>query len=238
MRRLLITRSTSSFRTALWLGAAAFVCAAAPGAAQITSVTESNGKRVFINADTPRSRRSGGLILASPRVPAAALRNNGRVHPTREDLERLADEAAARHQVDAGLVRAIIQAESSWDPDAVSWKGAQGLMQLMPARAEALGVEDPFDAEQNIEGGVRHLKALLEQYEGDVEKALAAYNAGSGAVERAGGVPNYRETIAYVRKITEAYARAGSGGRELPVRILRPMYRTVDEQGKTVFTNQ
>jgi soluble lytic murein transglycosylase-like protein len=102
-------------------------------------------------------------------------------------------------------VRAVAGVESSFRADAVSPKGAQGLMQLMPDTARALGVQDPFDAEENLDGGTRHLKALIERYDGNLTKALAAYNAGEGAVARHGGVPPYRETRDYVSKVLRRY---------------------------------
>jgi soluble lytic murein transglycosylase-like protein len=117
------------------------------------------------------------------------------------DIPALALAAARRHHVDPGLVQAVVAVESGFRPEAVSPKGAQGLMQLMPATARALGVADAFDPAQNLDGGTRHLRALIDRYGGDVKSALAAYNAGEGAVARHRGVPPYRETRDYVRKV-------------------------------------
>lgn len=116
-------------------------------------------------------------------------------------LPSLAREIAQRHGVDPELVAAVVSVESGFDPQAVSPKGAQGLMQLMPSTAATLGVEDPLDPQQNLDGGVRHLRALLTSYRGNRRLALAAYNAGAGAVARHKGVPPYRETQDYVRKV-------------------------------------
>src|SRR5271165_40473 len=131
--------------------------------------------------------------------------------------------AAARHNVDPNLVRAVIKVESNFNSNAVSRKGAMGLMQLMPSTAREEKVRNPFDPDQNVDAGVRHLKQLLENYGGDVNLTLAAYNAGSGAVARSAGVPRYAETQNYVRRITNLYYGGldlSSGARD-PVRIQR-----------------
>jgi soluble lytic murein transglycosylase-like protein len=125
--------------------------------------------------------------------------------PAGSDLASLVEQAARRHGLDPALVRAVVSVESGFKPGAVSPKGAQGLMQLMPRTAASLGVLDAFDPEQNLDAGVRHLEALVRQYDGDLTRALAAYNAGQGAVARHGGVPPYRETRAYVRRVLERY---------------------------------
>jgi soluble lytic murein transglycosylase-like protein len=124
----------------------------------------------------------------------------------------LIERAATAHRVDPVLLTAVARTESSLDPLAVSPKGASGLMQLMPATAERFGVRDVFDVTQNVDGGARYLRWLLERFEGDTELALAGYNAGERAVERYSGVPPYPETEAYVRKVLrEADRLAGEG---------------------------
>ncbi|MGQ9556452.1 MAG: lytic transglycosylase domain-containing protein [Desulfurispora sp.] len=115
--------------------------------------------------------------------------------------EELFQEAAARYDLDPALLKAVARAESSFDPQAVSPAGAAGLMQLMPATARALGVTDVFDPRQNILAGARYLRQLLDRFAGDLPLALAAYNAGPGAVERHGGIPPYRETRQYVSRV-------------------------------------
>jgi soluble lytic murein transglycosylase-like protein len=123
----------------------------------------------------------------------------------REWIDSIVEQAALRHEVDPNLVRAIIRVESNFNPHAVSRKGAIGLMQLMPYTARSLNVSNPFDPRQNVDAGVRHFKKLLDSYGGNLELSLAAYNAGSSAVQRSRGVPRYAETQNYVKKITELY---------------------------------
>ncbi len=136
-----------------------------------------------------------GLVI-SPRPRARG--------PTDSDYDRLIVQASMRHRVQPALVKAVIAAESNFQPNAVSRVGAQGLMQLMPATAAALGVERPFGVVENIDGGVRYLRTLLDRY-GDLTRSLAAYNAGPTAVDRYRGVPPYRETQAYVKRVLEYY---------------------------------
>jgi soluble lytic murein transglycosylase-like protein len=131
--------------------------------------------------------------------------NAGGHQASQEEIDEAITMAAARHNVDPNLVRAVVKVESNFNSNAVSRKGAMGLMQLMPATARSLNVQNPFDPEQNVDAGVRHLKQLLENYGGDVNLTLAAYNAGSGAVARSAGVPHYAETQNYVRRITNLY---------------------------------
>jgi soluble lytic murein transglycosylase-like protein len=144
---------------------------------------------------------------ASAKISAANFRGP---LATSADIDSAIEQAAARHNVDPNLVRAVVKVESNFNPNAVSRKGAMGLMQLMPSTARQLKVKNPFDPEQNVDAGVRHLKQLLESYGGDVKLTLAAYNAGAGAVARSSGIPHYAETQNYVRRITNLYY-GGSG---------------------------
>jgi soluble lytic murein transglycosylase-like protein len=137
--------------------------------------------------------------------------------------------------VDPNLVRAVVKVESNFNSNAVSRKGAMGLMQLMPKTARQLRVKNPFDPEQNVDAGVRHLKALLQNYNGDVNLTLAAYNAGEGAVARSAGVPHFAETQDYVRKITHLYYGgfdlSQTGASRDPVKVQR------DERGVLYISN-
>ncbi|MEJ8567593.1 lytic transglycosylase domain-containing protein [Elongatibacter sediminis] len=120
--------------------------------------------------------------------------------------------AALRNGLEESLIRAIIHAESAYQPEAVSPKGAQGLMQLMPETQRSLAVSNPFDPADNIEGGARHLSELLEAFGGDSTLAAAAYNAGAGAVQKHGGVPPFEETREYVRRVNILYRRYRQAG--------------------------
>jgi soluble lytic murein transglycosylase-like protein len=205
----------------------------APAKGQIASYVDEHGKQVYINADDRASRHGPRRAAIAPaRVNLQGAFRSGTLQGyPKEGLERMVQETAERHRVDPALVRAVIETESGWNPSAVSRKGARGLMQLAPGTAQRLGVVNVFDPKENLEGGVRHLRALLERYNGDLDKALAAYNAGERAVDRARGVPNYPETLHYVRKITDSYFRPGSGRS-------RSIYRATDERGRLIFTNE
>jgi len=138
--------------------------------------------------------------------PAAAQNSSAARGFTQREIDAAIAKAASRHNVDPNLVRALVKVESNFNPNAVSRKGAMGLMQLMPQTARQLNLKNPFDPQENIDAGVRHLKQLLQNYNGDVRLSLAAYNAGSGAVARSRGIPNYSETRKYVRRITNIYS--------------------------------
>lgn len=123
------------------------------------------------------------------------------------EMKKIAQVYAGQKHVPASLVDAVIQVESNYDPKAVSPKGAMGLMQLMPETVGSLGISDPFNPAENIKGGVSILQRLLQKYQGDYKKALAAYNAGEKRVDDSHGVPNIRETKDYVAKVINAYLK-------------------------------
>ncbi len=134
---------------------------------------------------------------------ADVYQNTVQKYNIEESMDVIFEEAADLYDVPLQLLKAMGKAESGFDASAVSPAGAQGVMQLMPATAEALGVSDPFDARSNIMGGAKYISDLLKKYDGDMELALAAYNAGSGNVKKYGGVPPFKETQNYIRRIKE-----------------------------------
>ena len=183
--------------------------APATASAQIYAWRDANGTLVL----SDRELNTPTKIFEVPGAPSyrTTTADDRAVSAPRFDDLVLAH--AQRHSLRPELVRAVIQVESGFNPMATSPKGAMGLMQLMPATARALGVRNPYDPEDNIRGGTAYLRQLLDKYDGNEQLALAAYNAGSGAVDRYGTVPPYRETRDYVRRVAlKAGADAGGTG--------------------------
>ena len=154
------------------------------------------------------------------------------------DYHRIIREKAQTYDIDPSLIKAVIETESNWNCMARSSKGAMGLMQLMPSTANDMDVRNPYNPEENIEGGTRYLKYLLERFKGDLTLALAAYNAGPNAVEKYGYVPPYTETRQYVNKVLSIYNGNGTGSHE-PGNAKKPdkIYKVVLEDGSVLFTN-
>lgn len=143
---------------------------------------------------------------AKPAVPAAKEEKTRKRTGNRERIYNdIIVRAADRHKIDPAMIKAIIKAESGYNPAAVSKKGAMGLMQLMPETAEAMGVENGFDPEHNINGGVKYFRKLLDRFDGEVELALAAYQAGAGKVRKYNGIPPFRSTQIYIQKVFKYY---------------------------------
>jgi len=214
----------------------------APAAnAQIAKVMDPGGRQLFVNAEPPLTIKLGALkpraTIYMPAESSLTGRDRPAVSIDRDGAEKLVREAAERHHVDPALVRAVIETESNWNPRAYSHKGAGGLMQLIPTTAQRYGAYDLFNPQQNIDAGVKHLKWLLERYNGNLDLALAAYNAGEGAVDRAHGIPAFRETRDYVQKVQNAYFRPGSGRLEGAFINAHAIHRDVTPSGRIVFTN-
>lgn len=218
----------------------------------IVLVENAQGQEVYINPGAP------------PVQPIQPISRSVKFfQSTPPQIKSLISQTAGRFQVDPKLVNAIIRVESGFDARAVSPKGAEGLMQLIPATAERFGVADPFDSRQNIRGGVSYLRYLLDHFNGNVPLSLAAYNAGENRVDRDGGIPAIPETVNYVRKVTALYQGSSAGQ---SIRMITPgqagpsnhsgrfnktvstssatqpaqdtpIYRYVDAWGVTHFTN-
>lgn len=224
-RRRLAKRAVFHTRALACLAAALGLCLAAPAQAQIASYVDSHGRTVYVNADPPAkaARHQDSTVLVMPSAK----------------LQGAVNAAAERNNLDPALVQAVIQTESNWNPYAVSRKGAFGLMQLIPSTAERYGVFDVFDPVQNINGGARYLRDLLDKYHGDLKKSLAAYNAGELAVQRFGGVPQYAETRNYVRKVTTTYFQSSPDGTpDNGVRRRSSIHQITGRTGRAIFTNE
>ena len=190
-------------RALAWMVLALFPALAAAGDVKI--VIGASGRKVIVNENSAqRTRRMSAKLVP---VPDADL----------EPLITLHSDAQA---LDPKLVKAVIQAESGYNVRALSNKGAIGLMQLMPSTASLLNVSNPYDPDDNIRGGTRYLRQMLDRFAGRVEFAIAAYNAGPGAVERHGGIPPYAETRAYVKRVLSLYNGGGGGGFQIPAQPL------------------
>ncbi len=191
------------------------------GSVMYTNIPASGSKVVIKEKKERRAERK-----AYPKVAKNNRKANG-------EFASVAEEKARKHHVDPKLVKAVINAESNWNPTAVSNKGAVGMMQLMPQTAVDLGVRNRYDPEENIEGGVKYLRALLDKFNGNLTLALAAYNAGPAKVEKAGGVPSIPETMSYVKRVMHFYSGGsgytGSGNSKIRMVVLG--------DGTVLFTN-
>ena len=170
--------------------------------ADIYTHIDANGIAHFSNI---RLTKDDKIVVAMQRDESRSVQSRGRIQGSLTEKNRFAPlvaEAARAYQIDAALLHAVISAESGYNPAAVSYKGAVGLMQLMPETAQRYGVKDSFDPAQNIRGGAQYLGYLLQRFGNNLELALAAYNAGENAVIRHGySIPPYRETLGYVPKV-------------------------------------
>jgi soluble lytic murein transglycosylase-like protein len=222
------------------LGGAALATAGAP-AGKSTSVVRTDartGRLIRTVVVTPRVVE--GSAAKSPEGDAAA--NSHQAEAARRDIKAIVEETAGRHAVDPLLVDSVIQVESGYNALAISGKGAEGLMQLIPSTARRFGVKNSFDPRENIEGGVRYLKYLKETFKDD-RLALAAYNAGEGAVAKYGWIPPYPETQSYVHEVGKRYGeakKASGGARKAGQRpaaepeqpLYRPIEQFIDAEGR------
>lgn len=172
--------------------------------AEIYFFIDENGHYHYSNVPTSDRYIPSELNFINDRRPVAMGKTNDAYDP-------IIREAADRHGVDFALVKAVIKAESDFNPNAVSRAGAQGLMQIMPANFRSFGIADPFNPMENIRGGTGYLKHLIQRYDHDLQLALAAYNAGPDTVDRYGGLPPFRETRGYVRRVLSYYEQIKHG---------------------------
>ncbi len=203
------------------------IVTAVPANAEVYRLATNDGTVHFTNAPTdPRYRGLGyssGTAAGYLRLPPA---DTGRYVTEIKD-------ASGRYGVPERLVQAVIRVESAFNPRAVSIRGAQGLMQLMPETASLLGVRNSFDPQQNIDGGVRHLRGLIDRFGNDLPMALAAYNAGEKAVVMYRGIPPFAETRDYVTRVLYYYDGSTNGLAGAPTAV----YRTVGDDGTIIYTN-
>lgn len=149
---------------------------------------------------------------------------------TKGDYDYIIESKSSKYNIEPAIIRAVITAESNWDPRAVSHKGAIGLMQLMPDTAKDMEISNPFDPEDNIEGGTRYLRWLLNKFDGNLDLALAAYNAGPTRVEQSGGIPAITETRKYVQNVNKIY-KGSSPKKEARI------YKITYSDGTVLYTN-
>ena len=212
-----------------------------------SSPSHSGGVASVVRSDP----RTGRLVRT-----VVSTRPRGKSNPAaRGDLAQTVQRIARQNQLPPELIHSVIRVESNYDPFAVSPKGALGLMQLIPSTARRFGVSDVFDPADNIQGGARYLKYLLELYKGDDALALAAYNAGEGAVSRYGGVPPFAETwnyVAQVRKglegaapsletanpVSAVQANEGKPAETSPVEVHNPIREVMDADGKIYYVSR
>lgn len=208
--------------------------------ADIYKYTDENG--VICYTDAPLGKKANRVHKDVVNAPSEQKQASKSISTISSDYHSIVHEKAANYNLDPSLIKAVIKTESNWNSRAVSRKGAMGLMQLMPATADDMNVSNPFDPEENIEGGTKYLKYLLERFNGDLTLALAAYNAGPKTVEKFGYVPPISETKQYVNKVMSLYngktlysstASDSEQKGKKPERI----YKIVLDDGSVLFTN-
>jgi soluble lytic murein transglycosylase-like protein len=201
---------------------------------QFYSYLDETGTEVFTNIPPALEEIPEGTFTTTRYGTGNSPLPTETVQPDSGRFDSIINKYASHYQLDPSLIHSIIATESGFNPNAVSSKGARGLMQLMPETARRLGVENSFDPEQNIRAGVRHFRSLMDMFNHDLDLSLAAYNAGENLVRRLGRVPRYEETMNYVQSVTRRY-REKRNTREDPAPS--PTYRYVDEKGVLHLTN-
>jgi hypothetical protein len=219
-----------------------FILFIAPAYADIYKYVDENG--VVCYTDAPLGKKADKVHKENNKPASEQSQVSKRPLRDSGDYHQIVHEKASTYNVDPSLIKAVIKTESNWNYRAVSRKGAMGLMQLMPSTANDMNVRNPFDPEENIEGGTKYLKFLLEKFKGDLTLALAAYNAGPKTVEKFGYVPPISETKQYVSKVLSLYN--GNGGVYSPAvtdgpvkneKKADPIYKIVLDDGTILFTN-
>jgi soluble lytic murein transglycosylase-like protein len=211
--------------------------------ADIYQTTQSDGAVMFTNKPSSGStlvmveRKSGRKALAAEKKSGRKSAVSAKRGRHAGAYSSIVDEKSKKHKVDPKLVKAVISAESGWNPSAVSPKGAVGMMQLMPKTASDMGVDNRYNPEQNIEGGVKYLKYLLDKFNGNLTLALAAYNAGPTRVEKTGGVPSIPETMNYVRRVMNTYSGRGDDYVLSPAPSPTKIKVVSQKDGSVLFTN-
>lgn len=203
--------------------------------ADIYKYVSEDGTVFFTNTPTDDK---GNVVIKERKIVQIQNREQQRTPSAKrinkEEIHAIAENKAGQYNIDPKLVKAVIKTESNWNPGAISRKGALGLMQLMPTTAFDMGVNNPFDPAENIEGGIKYLKYLLEKFNGNLTLALAAYNAGPKLVERVMGVPSIPETVAYVKKVKAYYS---GNGEYLAAKVVAPEPKKEVERIKKVVLN-
>lgn len=220
-----------------------FLFFAPVASADIYKYTDDQG--VICYTDTPSGQKADRIHKDKPETPSGQkqpVQYNSGVNANASAYHTIIHEKASIYDLDPSLIKAVIKTESNWNSRAVSRKGAMGLMQLMPATAMDMNVQNPYDPEENIEGGTKYLRYLLERFNGDLTLALAAYNAGPKTVEKFGYVPPITETKHYVSKVLSLYngqtilpsATSESGKSK---KKYEPIYKVLLNDGSLLFTN-
>lgn len=233
-------------KTVCFLTAALVICTPFAARADIYQYTDENGVLHFTNVNGGGknhkrvSKESSSRQSASPAAAAPARSAGPTTASNSADYTEIINEACERHGVDASLVRAVVKVESDFNPYAVSRKGAMGLMQLMPQTALDWNVRNSFDPTENIDGGVKYLKYLIDRYEGNLSLALAAYNSGETSVKKWGTIPPFKETQQYVKRILNIYyGKSGSAvqGSTGYVKQYTTIYMGYGDDGALILTD-